>query len=1327
LIITTLGLPDGTVGIPYSNALTAFGGTGVYTWSIVSGAGSLPPCLNLGNFYINGTPVNTCTGSFSFTVKVTDSASNTATQPLSINIGLASSTVCESGNESVLKGQYAFSLMGYRSGNTFLGRVGAFTADGAGNITGGEFDRNVIGGSDTTFAIAASTYSVGADNRGCATFNITGGGSFTTRFVLGSISGSPAMASQGRMIEFDSVGSNEFIASGQLIQQTTATTPSASNFSALSGGYVHLLTGWDTGGNGGRIACNGVKTDTPTSGGAGTIASGEQYCNDEGVAPTGPTTGLTGSYTDVDNYGRFTETIGTTNLAGYLVSTGATGAFEVTTSVNSSNALVMAGRAFQQSGGPYGQGSLDSNLILYANGVNNSTSGKIQFSLFSADGNGTLILNAGYENDGGTWAKNGDTGSCTYTVATNGGVSGTCGSQFYLTAANTGVSVGSDAGGSSGYMMPQVVPIGGFTAVSGTFFGATTEIINQSAEADDDLNTLSTSGGIISGSDISDASSIFNQQADSVQQFTGPTLNSNGTITETKNSTTQVVAVAIDQQHFLSPNSTGCSSAPTCYPTFEVYGPSTADTVAVTINGAASSSAGVQAGTTLGLTLSVTGTTSTGVSWTINGLPSGSGYGTITGSYPSFTYNAPTRLPQPTTFTITATSNADVSQSASVSVTISAPAGFSPFSITTTSLPGGAVAIEYAQDIQTSGGTLGIGWSVTSGSLPPGLLLQGTPDGVGMIHGFPTATGTYTFTVTASDASSPKQFASQQLSIVITTAPLSILTTSLPNGTAGVPYSQPLYANGGLPPYTWSVTGGSLPGWATLTSGVITGTTPATGTSNFTVTVTDSTLPTHKTASQPLSITINPAVLACTDSGSESLLSGQYAFSLSGYTSAGYLAVVGSFTADGTGKITAGEVDSNGALGVQSAVSIDTTKSSYSVGSNNLGCATIATTFGTFNTRLSLGSITSNVATAGRMVEWDAPSSSAYFAATGQILQQTAPTAGLSGSYAFDESGVDGSASNGRMGGVGVMSANNGSLSAGEVDMNDAGTISNITGMTGTYTTADSNGRFTMSVAVPSMGTMDLAAYLVSSSDFLFLTMGVPSSNGVLAGEMKQQSGTFSNSSLSGNTVIYDTGLSSNGSKALLGILNANGTGSLNLTLYVDSAGTWNTPNPQTATCTYSVAPNGRMTLSGSGCTGAPIFYLGAVNTGFYVGTDENVEVGQVEPQAAGPFGTASLSGAFYGGDLEVVSYGVASAESIGIAIITLNGSGGFSFIGDDTSTGGQFADGTQTGPIGTVNSNGTFSTKPGGPIDGIIISATKFLALNNETSTYPTIQLFKK
>jgi predicted outer membrane repeat protein len=84
--ITTTSLPGGTVGVAYSATLAATNGSAPYTWSIASG--SLPAGLSLASGgAITGRPTGP-SGTTSFVVKVTDSASptGTATQPLSIAI-----------------------------------------------------------------------------------------------------------------------------------------------------------------------------------------------------------------------------------------------------------------------------------------------------------------------------------------------------------------------------------------------------------------------------------------------------------------------------------------------------------------------------------------------------------------------------------------------------------------------------------------------------------------------------------------------------------------------------------------------------------------------------------------------------------------------------------------------------------------------------------------------------------------------------------------------------------------------------------------------------------------------------------------------------------------------------------------------------------------------------------------------------------------------------------------------------------------------------------------------------------------------------------------
>ncbi len=83
---------------------------------------------------------------------------------------------------------------------------------------------------------------------------------------------------------------------------------------------------------------------------------------------------------------------------------------------------------------------------------------------------------------------------------------------------------------------------------------------------------------------------------------------------------------------------------------------------------------------------------------------------------------------------------------------------------------------------------------------------------------------------------------------------LVVTTTSLPNGTNGVAYSQALAASAGQTPYSWTISSGVLPPGLTLaTNGVISGTPTANGPFNFTVKVTDAT---NSTATQPLTLTV---------------------------------------------------------------------------------------------------------------------------------------------------------------------------------------------------------------------------------------------------------------------------------------------------------------------------------------------------------------------------------------------------------------------------------------------------------------------------------------
>ena len=98
--------------------------------------------------------------------------------------------------------------------------------------------------------------------------------------------------------------------------------------------------------------------------------------------------------------------------------------------------------------------------------------------------------------------------------------------------------------------------------------------------------------------------------------------------------------------------------------------------------------------------------------------------------------------------------------------------------ITTTSLPNGAVSSAYSQTLAASGGTPPYMWSLASGALPVGLTLNPS----GAITGTPTTTGTSTFTAQVTAGAS----ATKQFTITISTAPPSTLSIWLPSTVPGV-------------------------------------------------------------------------------------------------------------------------------------------------------------------------------------------------------------------------------------------------------------------------------------------------------------------------------------------------------------------------------------------------------------------------------------------------------------------------------------------------------------------------------------------------------------
>jgi large repetitive protein len=166
--------------------------------------------------------------------------------------------------------------------------------------------------------------------------------------------------------------------------------------------------------------------------------------------------------------------------------------------------------------------------------------------------------------------------------------------------------------------------------------------------------------------------------------------------------------------------------------------------------------------------------------------------------------------------------------------------------------PGGEVGVTYSDQLTVTAGTSPFTWSVSSGSLPPGITLGAS---TGLLSGTPTTAGTYSFTVKVTDSSGLTS--TEAATVTIIPGP-SMTFAAPPGGWTNTVYGYTLTESGGTSPFTWSVSSGSLPAGISLSpDGNLSGTPTATGTSSFTVKVTDAN---GQSATQATSITVAAGV-----------------------------------------------------------------------------------------------------------------------------------------------------------------------------------------------------------------------------------------------------------------------------------------------------------------------------------------------------------------------------------------------------------------------------------------------------------------------------------
>jgi len=156
--------------------------------------------------------------------------------------------------------------------------------------------------------------------------------------------------------------------------------------------------------------------------------------------------------------------------------------------------------------------------------------------------------------------------------------------------------------------------------------------------------------------------------------------------------------------------------------------------------------------------------------------------------------------------------------------------------ITPAALVSPAMGVAFSQAFAASGGTGPYTWSVASGALPGGLTLASS---TGILSGIPTAVQTYNFTLMATDSLSAT--GTEVLTGSVTGVALSIDHDDFPPCVQTQPVYKACRNTGGVGPWTWAVSHGSLPAGLSLnaSTGVISGTCSGSGDYDHTITCTD--------------------------------------------------------------------------------------------------------------------------------------------------------------------------------------------------------------------------------------------------------------------------------------------------------------------------------------------------------------------------------------------------------------------------------------------------------------------------------------------------------
>ncbi|WP_175560437.1 beta strand repeat-containing protein, partial [Janthinobacterium lividum] len=811
IVLAPATVPNATVAQPYSTTtVTATGGAAPYTYAI--SAGALPAGMSLsGGGVLSGTP--TAGGTFNFTVRATDSLAVNGTRAYTLTVSAPTIAILPTTLPAMTAG-LAYSQTIAASGGT-----GTYTyARTAGSLPAGLTLASNGTLSGTPTAAGAYSFTVTATDSSTGAGPYSGARAYSGTVaagapVAGNVSATVAYGSSANPVTLDlsgGVATSVAVASAAL--HGTATANGTSITYTPTAGYAGLDSFTYT-------ASNGIGTSAAAT--VAVIVNALEVT----LVPTVPGATIAMAYSQ-----NLSAANGTAPYTYAITS----GALPAGISLNTSTGLL--------SGTPTASGTFN-----FAARATDSSPGSGPFSTTQgylltvaaptiAIAPATLSAMTAGVAGSQTITASGGTSTYTYTIS-----AGTLPAGVSLNTATGLLSGTPTAVGTFNFTVLATDSSTGSGPYTGTRAYSLTVAVPAISVAPAALPAMTAGVAFNQGVSATGGTAAYSYAVTAGSLPMGLSLAANGTL-----SGTPTVAGA----YSFSITATDSSSGSGPYTGVRAY----TGTVAVAVPVAGAVTTTVAYGSSANpITLNLGGGAAASVA-----VASPPAHGTATASGTSISYTPTTGYGGSDSFTYTATNGSGTSAPATVMVTVGAPA----VSLIPATLPNPVAESPYSVSVTATGGMAPYTYSVTSGSLPAGLTLNAS---TGVLSGTTNVAGSFPFSIKVTDSSTGAGApfsATNSYTLSVGAPTITVTPATLPAATAATAYSRQLTANGGVAPYAYTVSSGSLPAGLTLSgSGLLSGTPTAAGSFTLTVQAEDA----HQfTGTQSYTLTVASASVSLT-------------------------------------------------------------------------------------------------------------------------------------------------------------------------------------------------------------------------------------------------------------------------------------------------------------------------------------------------------------------------------------------------------------------------------------------------------------------------------